>query len=168
MGSHPALTPKMSLATLITKAIDLFYVKPLQKILSQQVFRYLVCGAATAALDAVWYYIIYHYVVCEQFIDLNIVTISPHIAALCIVFPITFFTGFWLNRNVAFRVTHLSSLPQLTKYALTVVGSILLNYVCMKLLVEACHIWATPSKMMTTAICAIYSFLVGRYFTFRG
>jgi putative flippase GtrA len=158
----------MSLATLITRAIDLFYVKPLRKLLSQQVFRYLACGAITAALDAVWYYIIYHYIVCEQIIDLGFVAISPHIAALCVVFPITFLTGFWLNRNVAFKVTHLSTLPQLAKYALTVVGSILLNYACMKFLVDVCGLWATPSKMATTVICAIYSFLAGRYFTFRG
>ena len=157
----------MSLASLITKAIDLLYVKPLRRIFSPQVFRYLACGATTALLDAIWYYIIYHYIVCEQFINLSFVVVSPHIAALCIVFPITFFTGFWLNRNVAFRATKTPRRPQLIKYALTVVGSILLNYACMKFFVESWHIWATPSKMMTTAICAVYSFLAGRYFTFR-
>ena len=158
----------MSLSAVITKAIDIFYIKPLRKLLSQQVFRYLACGAITAALDAVWYYIIYHYVVRMEFIDLGFIVVSPHLAALCLVFPITFFTGFWLNRNVAFKATHISTLPQLAKYALTIVGSILLNYACMKLLVEACDIWATPSKMITTVICAVYSFIAGRYFTFRG
>lgn len=157
----------MLLSSFITKAIDLCYIKPLRKIFSPQVFRYLACGATTALLDAVWYYIIYHHIVCEKFINLSFVTISPHIAALGIVFPITFFTGFWLNRNVAFRATKTPSRPQLVKYALTVVGSILLNYVCMKLFVESWHIWATPSKMLTTVICAVYSFLAGRYFTFR-
>ncbi len=157
----------MSLSSLITKAIDLVYVKPLRRIFSPQVFRYLACGATTALLDAIWYYLIYHYIVCEEFVNLSFVVVSPHIAALCIVFPITFFTGFWLNRNVAFRATKTPSRPQLVKYALTVVGSILLNYICMKFLVESCEIWATPSKIMTTAICAVYSFLAGRYFTFR-
>ena len=156
-----------SLVTIITKAIDLFYIKPLRRVISQQVFRYLACGGATALLDAVWYYIIYHYIVCEQFIDLGFVVVSPHIAALCVVFPITFLTGFWLNRNVAFRTTHIASLPQLAKYALTVVGSILLNYACMKFFVEVCGVWATPSKILTTAVCAVYSFLVGQYFTFK-
>ena len=158
----------MHIADAITKAIDIFYVKPLRAIVPQQVFRYLACGATTALLDTVWYFLIYHYIVCEQFTDLGFVVVSPHIAALCIVFPITFFTGFWLNRNVAFKATHISSLPQLFKYALTVVGSILLNYACMKFLVESCELWATPSKIITTIICAIYSFLVGRYFTFKG
>ena len=157
----------MRIAETITKAIDLFYIKPLRAFVPQQVFRYLACGATTALLDAIWYYIIYHHIVCEKFINIGIVVVSPHIAALCIVFPITFFTGFWLNRNVAFRATRTSSRVQLAKYALTVVGSILLNYACMKFFVESCNIWATPSKMLTTAICAIYSFLAGRYFTFR-
>ena len=157
----------MVIAEIITKAIDLFYVKPLRTFVPQQVFRYLVCGAITAILDAIWYYLVYHYVVSEQFVELGRVVVSPHIAALCVVFPITFFTGFWLNRNVAFRVTELSSLPQLAKYALTVAGSILLNYLCMKLFVELFGFWATPSKILTTAVTAIYSFLVGRYFTFR-
>ncbi len=157
----------MSFASRITKFIDKFYVKPLRKIIPQQVFRYLACGGITALLDAIWYYLIYHYVVDEQIVDLGIVAITPHIAALCVVFPITFFTGFWLNRNVAFRATRIASLPQMAKYALTIVGSIALNYVAMKLLVEYFGIWATPAKMLTTAICAVYSFLVGRYYTFR-
>lgn len=156
-----------NLVAVITKAIDFVYIKPLRRVFSQEVFRYLACGGITAVLDAVWYYIIYHYIVCERFIDLGVVVMSPHIAALCVVFPITFFTGFWLNRNVAFRVTDISTLPQLAKYALTVVGSILLNYACMKLFVEGCGIWATPSKIITTTICAVYSFLAGRHFTFR-
>ena len=157
----------MSLATLITKFVDLFYIKALRRIFSQQVFRYLACGGITVLLDAVWYFLIYNYLIGGQFIDLGIVVVSPHIAALCIVFPITFFTGFWLNRNVAFRASHLDTLPQLAKYALTVVGSILLNYICMKFLVEECNIWPTVSKIFTTVICAVYSFLAGRYFTFR-
>lgn len=117
-------------------------------------------------LDTLWYFLLYHYVVCERFINLGIVVMSPHIASLCLVFPITFFTGFWLNRNVAFRVTHLRTQKQLFRYALSVVGSIVINYLCMKLFVELFNIWPTPSKMLTTVISVIYSFLVARYFTF--
>jgi putative flippase GtrA len=145
----------------------MFYIAPLRKFVPQQVFRYLACGATTAFLDAVWYYLIYHYIVCEQFIELPFVVVSPHIASLMVVFPITFFTGFWLNRNVAFRTTEVRSLPQILRYGLSVVGSIALIYVCMKFFVEALGIWATPSKMLTTLVCAVYSYIVGRYYTFR-
>ena len=118
-------------------------------------------------LDTLWYYLTYHYVVFEQNIDLGIVVISPHIAALIIVFPITFFTGFLLNRYVAFRSTEQRTHKQLMRYALSVIGSILLNYILVKLFVEVCHIWPTVSKMITTIIVALYSFLAARYFTFR-
>ena len=99
--------------------------------------------------------------------DLGFVVMSPHVASLAVVFPITFFTGFWLNRNVAFRVTEVGSGMQLVRYALSVVGSILLNYVCIKLFVEVLGIWPTPAKALTTAVCVIYSYLAGRYFTFK-
>ncbi|MBR3677766.1 MAG: GtrA family protein [Alistipes sp.] len=156
----------MSLSSLITKFIDLFYVKPLRQLLPQQVFRYLVCGAITVLLDTVWYYIIYHYIVCEKVVEFGAIAMSPHIASLVVVFPITFFTGFWLNRNVAFHAVQAKTLPQIVRYALTVVGSIALNYICMKLFVEYFDIWATPSKVMTTVVCALYSYLAGRYYTF--
>lgn len=117
-------------------------------------------------LDTIWYYLIYHYVVAEQYIYVGKLCISPHIASLCIVFPITFFTGFWLNRNVAFRVTHLASRKQLFRYALTVAGSLAINYACMKLFVELFMFWPTPSKMLTTVISVVYSYLVARYYTF--
>ena len=118
-------------------------------------------------LDAIWYFLIYHFVVAKQFVDLGFVVISPHILSLVIVFPITFFTGFWLNRYVAFRATHISGYKQLARYLLTVLGAIAINYISMKLLVEHAHIWATPSKLLTTVISTVYSYLVGRYYTFR-
>ena len=157
----------MSLASLLTKAIDLFYIPVVRKFVPQQIFRYGACGAANMTLDAVWYFIIYNFIVAKQFVDLGFVVISPHILSLVIVFPITFFTGFWLNRNVAFRTTHIESRKQLLRYLLTVLGSILINYASMKLLVEHAHLWATPSKLLTTVISTVYSYLVARYYTFR-
>ena len=117
-------------------------------------------------LDLVWYFLIYHYIVAERFIDLGFVVVSPHVASLVVVFPITFFTGFWLNRNVAFCATQMPQGVQLLKYALTVVGAILLNYVSMKVLVEYVLLWPTISKVLTTLITAVYSYLLGRYYTF--
>ena len=117
-------------------------------------------------LDTLWYFLIYHYVVFEQNVDLGVVVISPHIAALIIVFPITFFTGFLLNRYVAFRATQQRSTKQLFRYALSVVGSILLNYALMKLFVDLCHVWPTIAKMLTTVIVAVYSYMAAKYFSF--
>ena len=156
----------MSLTTLITKVIDLFYIPVVERFVPKQIFRYGACGAINMALDAVWYFLIYHFVVAKQFVDLGFVVISPHILSLVIVFPITLFTGFWLNRHVAFRTTHIAGYKQFAKYLLTVLGAIAINYISMKLLVEHAHIWATPSKVITTVVSTVYSYLVGRYFTF--
>jgi putative flippase GtrA len=156
----------MFLVRLLTSIIDALYIKQLERIISRGTFGYCLCGAANMVLDAVWYYVIYHYIVLERNVDLGIVVISPHIAALIVVFPITFFTGFLLNRYVAFRATSQRSGKQLVRYALSVVGSIVLNYILMKIVVDMCHIWPTISKMLTTTIVAVYSFLAARYFSF--
>lgn len=158
----------MRIFQIITSLIDAFYLPILQNIVTKQIFRYGACGVINMTLDALWYFIIYHFIVCKEFVDLGFVVISPHIMSLIIVFPITFFTGFALNRYVAFRTIHISGTIQLMRYLLTVAGSLLLNYVSMKLLVEYCSLWPTPAKVATTLICTVYSYLVGRYYTFKG
>lgn len=154
------------IARLMISLIDKLYIKPLESIVSRDIFGYGLCGALNMALDTLWYFIIYHFVVAENFIDIGVVVISPHIATLFIVFPITFFTGFWLNRHVAFRVTEYKTRGQLFRYAISVIGSIVINYICMKLFVETFDFWPTPSKMLTTVISVVYSYLAARYFTF--
>ena len=151
----------MRVADKIGSLIDRCYVRPLSRFLSPTMFRYAACGAGNMVLDVVWYYIIYHYIVALRYVDLGVVVVSPHVASLVVVFPITFFTGFWLNRNVAFRSIEVGQGVQLFRYALTVAGSLLLNYVCIKLFVEVCHIWPTPAKALTTAVCVVYSYLSG-------
>lgn len=157
----------MTLSQRLNNIIDTLYIALVRRVVPRELFGYAVCGAANMVLDTLWYYVIYHYIVAERFIDLGCVVMSPHIASLFVVFPITFFTGFWLNRYVAFRATEYNGLGQLVRYALTVVGSILLNYVCMKLFFEHLDIWPTPSKMLTTAISVVYSFLAAKFYTFR-
>ena len=152
---------------LLIRLVDWLYLPPFKRLVSRDIFAYGLCGGANMALDTLWYFVIYHYIVAERFIDLGVVVVSPHIASLIVVFPITFFTGFWLNRNVAFRATEYKTRGQLIRYALSVLGSIVLNYLCMKLFVEHLYIWPTPSKMLTTAVSVVYSFLAAKYFTFR-
>ncbi|MBE6196738.1 MAG: GtrA family protein [Rikenellaceae bacterium] len=154
-------------ADTIRRGIDLFYVGPLKRLFPRELFRYAACGGMNMALDALYYYLIYHYLVAERFVDLGFVVISPHIASLMAVFPITFLNGFWLNRHVAFRSSTLRTGTQLSRYLVSVAGAILLNYLCMKCFVEGLHIWATPSKLLTTAVSSVYSFLAAKYFTFR-
>ena len=147
----------MTFALILRRAIDWFYRRPFSRVISETVFRYGACGAITLSVDAVSYALIYHFLVAGRYFDLGFVVMSPHIASLVLVFPITFFTGFWLNRYVAFRTLPVAAGKQLGRYLLTVVGSILLNYACMKFLVEVCGLWPTPSKCITSLAVALYS-----------
>lgn len=158
----------MRAADFLVRIIDRCYVWPATALLTRRIFRYGVCGAANMVLDIVLYYLIYHYLVADRFVDLGFVLLSPHIASLFLVFPITFFNGFWLNRNVAFRHSTLRTRRQLFRYLLSVGGAVAVNYLCMKFFVEACGIWPTPAKMLTTGVSVVYSYSVARYYTFRG
>lgn len=53
--------------------------------------------------DPLCYFLFYNFIVAHRYFDLGFVVISPHIAAMVLVFPFTFFVGFWLNRYVTFR-----------------------------------------------------------------
>ncbi len=155
------------IATTISKAVELLYIKPLEGVIPRHTFRYGVCGVANSIiLDSIFYYLIYHYIVGEGIVHCGSVAISAHVASMILVFPITFFIGFWLNRYVAFGATAQRVNPQMGRYALSVVGSIVLSYVTLKFLVEICDIWPTPAKTTSSVIVAIYSYLAARYFTF--
>lgn len=159
----------MTFARRLTRLIDFFYLKPLRSLLPLQTFRYAVCGGANMGLDLLLYFLLYNFVLDKQIVRIgNIVAVSPHIAAFLIVFPITFFTGFWLNRHIAFHGSPLRGRVQLFRYLLSVGGSILLNYLCLKLFVEVIGLYPTPSKAVTTAVSVVYSYAMQKYFSFRG
>lgn len=158
----------MKLAQTITRIIDFFYIKPFSVLMPRQTFRYAVCGGGNLVLNWVLYFVIFHFVLQKRNIDLGFYLISSHIATLCIVFVITFFTGFWLNRNVAFPGSPLRGINQLFRYGLSVAGSFVISYVLMKLFVEACGFYPTPSNVLTSVICVVYSYLASKFFTFRG
>lgn len=154
------------LQKLITWLVDLFY--PLFKgWLPLKTYRYAVCGGGNLLFDIFLYYVLYNFVLQKENLDLGIVVFSPHIAALFIVFPITFTTGFLLNKYIAFGESNLRGRIQLYRYAIVVAGAILLNYLLMKLFVDGWGFYATPSKILVTAISVIYSYTLQNRFTFK-
>lgn len=127
----------------------------------------MVCGGGNLVFDILLYFVMYNYVLGKEDLDLGFLTMSPHIAALFIVFPITFFTGFLLNKYVAFGDSNLRGRIQLYRYGVVVAGAILLNYLLMKLFVEVVGIYPTPSKILVTAISVVYSYTLQNRYTFR-
>ena len=161
------------LAQIITKIIDFFY-PPFRKIMSEQLFRYAACGGGNLVLDWILYFLVYNFVIGHELINLQFTiynlqfaqAITPHIAALCIVFPITLLTGFWLQKYVTFTGSNLRGIRQLGRYILIVLINLAINYFGLKLCVEILGWYPTPSKMFITLITVAVSYLGQKHFTF--
>ena len=144
-----------------------WFYRPFRKYLPPDVFHYGFVGAMNMALDIVLYSILYNFVFRQATVDFGFVAMTAHIAAMVFVFPVTFATGFLLNKYIAFRQSHLRKRIQLVRYAISVAGSIVLTYLLLKFFVEIAGFWATPSKFLTTALVTVYSFCMQKFFSFR-
>ena len=171
----PAKVIRMNrLAQILTKIIDFFY-PPFRKIMSEQLFRYAACGGGNLVLDWVLYFLIYNFVIGHDLVYLTLpfregagvgLCLTPHIATLCIVFPITLLTGFWLQKYVTFTGSNLRGIRQLGRYILIVFINLAINYFGLKLCVEILGWYPTPSKMFITLITVAVSYLGQKHFTF--
>lgn len=161
------------LAQIITKIIDFFY-RPFSRWFSPQLFRYAACGGGNMVLDWVLYFLIYNFVIGHQLLYITLpfrngvgFCITPHIATLCIVFPITLLTGFWLNKYVTFTQSNLRGSKQLIRYIAIVALNLAVNYFGLKLCVEYFGWYPTPSKMLITLITIAISYFGQKYYSFR-
>jgi putative flippase GtrA len=150
----------------ILDLIDFFY-PPFSKLMPLQTFRYAVCGGTNTFLDIFLYYVSYHYILHERFVNLGIVTISPYIMSFLMSFSISFPTGYLLNKNIVFPKSILLGRIQLFRYFLLVVICLALNYIFIKLFVEQFHLYATVAKILTTVIVVSFSYLTQKNFTFK-
>jgi putative flippase GtrA len=150
----------------IIQIIDYFYT-PFRGYIPLETFRYAVTGGFNTALDIFLYFICYNFILDKHIIDLQIVSVSPHIAAFLFVFPVTFFTGFLLAKYITFTNSEIRGRVQLIRYVISVSGSIFLNYFFLKILVEFGGLWPTLSKLITTGIVVIYSYFVQKFYTFK-
>lgn len=135
--------------------------------MSREFYYYLASGGINTITNWVMYYLIYHYIVCKRFFDLVVVVMSPHIASLCIVTPITLIIGFLLSKNITFSESKIKARTQFLRYSLIIFANFAISYISMKLLVEQAGLWATPSNMITTIITTIFSYLMQKFYSFK-
>lgn len=150
----------------ISDIIDFIY-PPFKRVVSLQFFRYGTVGVANLFFDWVLYFISYNFIFQKKIVELGFIAISPHIAALLLVFPITLLSGFLLQKYVTFTASDMRGRVQLMRYMGVVAVNLLINYFGLKLLVEVLHIYPTPSKMMVTVVCTIFSYIMQKKFTFK-
>ena len=155
-----------NIGQIIINILEIFY--PLfKKLMPIETYKYAVTGGLNVILDIFLYFVFYHYVISENIVEIGFIAISPHIAAFLFVFPITFTTGFLLAKYVTFTDSKLKGKKQLSRYVLSVSGSIILNYILLKFFVEYLGFWPLAAKISTVSIVIVYSFLVQKFFTFK-
>ncbi len=152
----------------ISRCFDWFYIKPFRRIMSIQVFRYLMCGIVNFIVTIGCYSLAYNFIFDKQNVDLGFVTVSPHVAALGISLPVNFLLGFWLQRNISFKKSPLRGHVQLIRHLTIAMIALVITYLFTKLFVDVCHIYPTIAQIIIYCITAVLTFLAQKHFTFRG
>lgn len=150
----------------ITTFIDFFY-PPFSRIMPLQTFRYAACGGTSTSVDILMYWFGYNYILHKHNVHLGFTTISAYVASVFIAFCVSFPTGFFLNRHIAFPGSTLHGRIQLFRYLMLVLICIGLNIVFIKLFVEQFHIYPTIAKVLTTIIVVCFSYVTQKNFTFK-
>ena len=151
----------------ITRLADFFYVKPLRHWIPQETFRYAFVGGLNMGLNVVLYWFCYNFILRQQDTDFGIVVISAPILAFLMTFVVTFFTGFYLARNVAFGHSQVHGGKQLFRYAQVVAVNIAINYFGLKLLIEGLHIYPSIANVLIQIVTVTFSYVAQRFYTFR-
>ncbi len=144
-----------------------FFHRPFGRVLTQEQFRYLSCGAFVAILDVMMFSFVYNILLHRQPLHLGGMNVQSHVAALWIPFPVGFLISYLLSRYVVFHQTTLKSTTSVFRYTLLVVACQVLNYLLIKFFVEVCVFPAIVSKILCTVLVALFSYVAQRYFTFK-
>lgn len=152
---------------LILRVTDLFYIRPLRRFIPLETFRYGLVGGMNLLFNMLLYWFCFNYILDKQDTDFGFVVVSAPILAFLITFVITFFTGFYLSRNIAFGESSVHGAKQLFRYAQVVGVNIGINYFGLKLLVDVLGFYPSPSYASLQVVTTLFSYLAQRYYTFR-
>ena len=148
------------------KFIDFFY-PPFEKYFGIQFFRYGFVGGMMLVFDWFLYYLVYEFVFKGEIWDLGFVAFTPHIATLVLKWPVVFFLGFWLQRNITFVESNLKGIVQIVRYFIVTMCNLFMVYGGLKVFVEILHINAVVSNILISILAALFSYFFNKYFSFR-
>lgn len=152
----------------INKIVDFFYIKPL-RFIPLNTFRYAVVGGGNVLFNIVLYWFCFNYILHQQDTDFGIVVVSAPTLSFLITFATTFCSGFWLTRNIAFAGSELRGREQLFRYSQVVAANVAINYfIGLQLFVKVIGIYPSISNATIQVITVLFSYLMQRFYTFRG
>jgi putative flippase GtrA len=100
-------------------------------------------------------------------LELGFITISSHIAALGIKFPIVVVSGFLIHRYVTFSCSELHKRVQLFRYLSVVLLNLTINYVGFKFLVDYLNFDPIHTNMIISILTIGISYFFQKYYTFK-
>jgi putative flippase GtrA len=163
---QPAVTHEHMLAKFIQRVLEWFYPF-FSRLMPRQTFMYAACGGGNTMLGLLVFFTSYNFIFRKQLVHLPFLTLSPHIAAMIASFLVSFPTGFYLARYVVFSESLLRGRHQLVRYFGTTMGSLVLNYVNLKIMVDIFKFYPTVAQVINTAILITFSYLMQKHFAFK-
>ena len=158
----------VSAGNFVSSIFDFFY-PPFSKFLNMNIrfYRYGVSGSLNVLFGWVLYFVVYNFILHHQQLHVGPLTLSSHIASLMLTAPITLLSGFFLQKYVTFTGSDLRGKIQLFRYLMVYLANLTINYFGLKVLVDMYGIYPTPSQMIMTVICVIFSYISQKTFTFK-
>jgi putative flippase GtrA len=154
------------LANIITRLLEWFYPF-FKRLMPKQTFMYAACGGGNTLLGIFTFFFSYNFVFKKELVHLPFITFKPHIAAMIVSFLVTFPIGFYLARYVVFSGSALRGRHQLVRYFVTALGSVILNWINLNILVDRLHFFPTIAQVINTIIVIAFSYLMQKYFAFE-
>lgn len=146
--------------------IDWFY-KPFSKFIPQQTFRYAVAGGLNMVYGLIQYWFIFNFIIDQKDVNLGFVVVSAPIASFLINFVITFFSGFYLTRNIAFSKSEVKTKAQIVRYLGVVAINFVINYVGLRFMVRELAFYPSIANALIQIVTVAISFLINKFYTFK-
>jgi len=151
---------------LLLPIIDFFY--PIfRKLMNLQTYRYAASGGINTLFGFAVYFISFKYILHERDLHFGFYAFKSHVAALFISFCFSFPFGFFLMKYVVFTDSNMKGRIQLFRYFMLYLFNLAINYLLLKVFVEAMHIYPVIAQIITTVIVILFSYIAQRNFTFR-
>jgi putative flippase GtrA len=146
--------------------VDFFY--PLfKKFMPLQTFRYAACGGVNMIFDIAVFTYINTYILQQNVVYIGSLAFKSYVIAFVISFCLTFPVGFYLSRYVVWQQTETKKRIQVFRYFVVVAACVGLNYILLNLFILEFHWWPIVSKLVTTVIVVLFSYLTQRSYSFR-